>query len=124
MGVFKAIKDVDLGRLHQFSQDFYYTYGRQAEVMGIGGADPDSVMIVQRINAEGDVVHTFARDPATPSMVYKINGRWVPEDGLIPQDRIIQKINIQELVSQIPDSNEGFKETKSILDKLLYNFFE
>lgn len=94
IGFYRANKDVDLGRLHQIDESFSSKYPRQVEVMVVGGVEPDAVMIVQRINADGSVSHTFARDLQNPNIVHIISGRWVYEDGALPQDRIISSHKI------------------------------
>jgi len=84
IGMRRGIKDVDVGRLHQLNQEFKYKYGRQAEVMGIGGADPDSVMFVKQVNAAGEVEFTYARNPLQPNQVWKVNGDFKPVGEQVP----------------------------------------
>lgn len=40
--------------------------------MAIGGVDPDVVMILQRIDMNGKVSDTFARDESSPHLIHKI----------------------------------------------------
>lgn len=94
IAAYKAEKDVDLGRLKAFDQDFSYIYGRQAEVMGVGGTDADAVMVVQRIGADGEVMHSFVRDSNNPSQVLMIAGRYVPGEGAIPADKVLKRFDI------------------------------
>jgi hypothetical protein len=82
IAAFRAQHDVDLGRLKAFDSSFSYIYGRQAEVMGIGGADPDAVQVVQRINELGEVIHTLLRNPRNPNEILKLEGRFVPGEGV------------------------------------------
>lgn len=82
IAAFRAQHDVDLGRLKAFDSSFSYIYGRQAEVMGIGGADPDAVQVVQRINELGEVIHTLLRNPSNPNEILKLEGRFVPGEGV------------------------------------------
>lgn len=91
---YRAAKDVDLGRLKAFDSSFSYIYGRQAEVMGIGGTDPDAVMLIQKIQADGNVEKTFYRNPENPSQILVISGRYLPEEGQIPTERILEKFLI------------------------------
>ncbi len=70
VGVKRAKKDVDFGRLKQVRAAFSYKYGRQQEVMGIGAAEPDSVMVVQKINADGEVIESFVRNKHDPSKIH------------------------------------------------------
>lgn len=93
VGQYRAMKDIDLGRLKAFNEDFDYIYGRQAEVMGIGGTDPDAVMIVQKINAEGEVEKTFIRNPKDPNEVLIVNGKKLLTDK-IESNEIIERIKL------------------------------
>lgn len=91
---YRALKDVDLGRLKAIDPDFSYIYGRQAEVMGIGGTDPDAVMIIQRIDAKGNVIETLLRNIEKPSEILLIDGRYVPSEGAIPAGKIKERYSI------------------------------
>ncbi|MNY68936.1 hypothetical protein D3C86_2067860 [compost metagenome] len=86
---------MDLGRLKPFDSDFNYMYGRQAEVMGIGGTDADAVMIIQRLNAQGEVIQTLLRNIEKPNEVFLIDGRYVPEEGPLPKERIKKVFTIK-----------------------------
>lgn len=90
VAMYRSLKDPDLGRLRQFSKEFTYMYGRQAEVMGIGGVDPDAVALVQQIDAEGNVEHTFVRDQKNPNIVYKVKGRYVIGEGPLLKENILE----------------------------------
>jgi hypothetical protein len=74
VGMKRAKKDVDLMRLKQVRPEFSYKYFRQSEVMGIGAADPDSVMFVQLIDADGSVIHSYVRNPARPNEIQVFDG--------------------------------------------------
>ncbi|WP_413587598.1 Fic family protein [Bdellovibrio sp. HCB274] len=93
---YRALKDVDLGRLKAFDPNFSYTYGRQAEVMGIGGTDPDAVMLVQRLDAKGNVIETLLRNTDKPFEVMVIEGRYVPGEGPLPKEKIKERLTIQQ----------------------------
>jgi hypothetical protein len=69
VGMKKGLKDVDLARLKQMRPEFSYRYPRQREVMGIGATDPDAVMFIQTIDAEGDVILSYVRNPKKPSEI-------------------------------------------------------
>lgn len=73
VGMKQANKDVVLARLKQVRPIFSYKYPRQQEVMGIGAADPDSVMFVQLIDAEGAVIKSYVRNPQKPNEVMIFN---------------------------------------------------
>lgn len=94
IAMYRAKKDVDLGRLKAFFPNFSYKYGRQAEVMGIGAVDPDSVMLVQNIDDKGNVISTFYRNPKKPNEVLEITGRYVPTEGDIPWNLVTKKHSI------------------------------
>lgn len=91
---FRSLKDVDLGRLKAFDKDFSYIYGRQAEIMGIGATDPDAVMIIQNINAKGEVFETYLRNIEKPNEILVIKGRYVPSEGPLNPELIQQRILI------------------------------
>lgn len=92
---FRALKDVDLGRLKAFDPEFSYIYGRQAEVMGIGGTDPDAVALVQRLDAKGNVIETFFRNFDKPNEILLIEGRFVPGEDPIPMNKIKQRFTLE-----------------------------
>jgi hypothetical protein len=98
IGVYRGIKDVDLGRLHSIDERFWYAYGRQQEVMGIGAADPDSVMIVQKLAATGQVDLSYVRDPKEPGKVWVVEGQWPPGDSTEitepPPERVQTKVSL------------------------------
>lgn len=73
VGMKQAKKDVVLARLKQVRPIFSYKYPRQQEVMGIGAADPDSVMFVQLIDAEGGVIKSYVRNPQRPDEIIIFN---------------------------------------------------
>ncbi len=85
---------VDLGRLKPLNQEFSYTYGRQQEVMGIGVADPDSIMVVQLIGAEGQVEKSYVRNSQIPSQIWVIEGDYVPTEGLPELDKVAQVFDV------------------------------
>lgn len=98
VAAFRANKDVDLGRLKAFDPEFSYIYGRQAEVMGIGGTDPDAVVLLQRLDAKGEVIETLLRDFAKPSEIMLIQGRYVPGEGPLPTERIKARYDLNTKV--------------------------
>lgn len=113
---YRARKDVDLTRLRQFTPDFSYQYPRQAEIMGIGGTDPDAVMIIQRIDAKGNVTETFLRSEEDPNIVLLIKGRFVPGEGdVLTPDRILEQFQLfdptVEAKNNTPQSNPASRRT-------------
>jgi hypothetical protein len=79
VGAKRANKDVDLGRLKQMRPEFSYKYPRQQEIMGIGASDPDSIKIIQTINADGSVEFTYLRNPEKPNQIWVIKGDFDPQ---------------------------------------------
>ncbi|MFP5519983.1 MAG: Fic family protein [Bdellovibrionia bacterium] len=88
IATYRAAKDMDLGRLKAFEESFSYKYGRQAEVMGIGGVDPDAVVLIQRIDAKGQVIETLYRNPEKPNEILIIKGRFVPGETPLENQNI------------------------------------
>ncbi len=93
VGARRAVKDVDLGRLKQVRPEFSYKYGRQQEVMGIGASDPDSIMIIQTLDADGTVALTYLRSTEDPSLIYVIKGDAQPMSKPEPT-QIIKSIRL------------------------------
>jgi hypothetical protein len=79
VGARKAHKDVDLTRLKQVREEFSYKYGRQQEVMGVGASDPDSISIIQTIDAQGEVELTYLRNKNKPNEILVIKGDIAPD---------------------------------------------
>lgn len=91
----RSVKDVDLTRLRQLRQEkFSYKYGRQQEIMGIGAADPDSVMVVQTISASGDVELSYLRNAEKPWEVWVVRGDLRP--GTVPtKEQILRTVDLR-----------------------------
>jgi len=89
VGARRATKDVDLGRLKQLREEFSYKYGRQQEVMGIGASDPDSITIIQTIDADGEVILSYLRNPKNPAEIWVIKGKIDPD--VVPEPSQISK---------------------------------
>jgi hypothetical protein len=87
---------VYLGRLKQIYPEFSYRYGRQQEVMGIGAADPDSVMVVKEINADGSVARSFVRNSENPNQVWVVRGDFNPDVGAPEAVRLLQTLTLFE----------------------------
>lgn len=95
VGARRARKDVDLGRLKQLREEFSYKYGRQQEVMGIGAAEPDAITIVQTIDAEGEVILSYLRNPEKPSQIWVVKGDIRP--GETPSvDQIVKSVELKK----------------------------
>lgn len=74
VGTRRSIKDVEIEWMRSLRDDFRYQYGQQREVMGIGAADPDAVMIVKTYDDQGQVVESFVRNPEKPYEVWIVKG--------------------------------------------------
>ena len=94
IGVKRANKDVDLGRLKQVRPEFSYKYGRQQEVMGIGAADPDSVMVVQILKDNGDVEVSYFRNPEKPDELLVVKDSKVSDVSEVTKDMISGRIKL------------------------------
>lgn len=96
VGAYKSKKDIDLARFYHIDQRFIYAYPRQMEVMGVGAADPDSIMVVQKISAEGKVDLTYARDPARPNVLWVVKGEFEPKPGTAPEPAsVVREIRLE-----------------------------
>ena len=93
VGAKKSMKDVDLGRLKQVRPEFSYKYGRQQEVMGVGASDPDAITIIQTIDAEGEVMLTYLRNPKKANEIWVIKGEIEP-DAVPTEDQLIKTIKL------------------------------
>ena len=89
----EAKKDVDLSRLKQVRPEFSYSYGRQKEVMGVGGSDPDSIQLIQTIDENGDVIRSYIRNHNQPDEVWVVAGdfRIVGEAA---KEKLIHKVEL------------------------------
>lgn len=96
VGARRARKDVDLGRLKQVREEFSYKYGRQQEVMGIGAADPDSISIIQTIDAEGEVMQSYLRNPENPAEIWVIKGE-IGVNETPSSEQLIKTINLNDV---------------------------
>jgi hypothetical protein len=95
IGVQRANKDVDLGRLKQVRSEFSYKYGRQQEVMGIGAADPDSVMVVQILKDDGDIALSYFRNPNKPNELWLVKDPKISDISEVTEEMIERKITLR-----------------------------
>jgi hypothetical protein len=72
VGAYQALKDVDVRRLKLVKPDFSYTYGRQQEVMAVGGIDPDMIMTVQLLDETRKTTTCFIRNKNQPSEIWEM----------------------------------------------------
>tara|TARA_R110002072_G_scaffold64203_1_gene159110 strand:+ start:83294 stop:89974 length:6681 start_codon:yes stop_codon:yes gene_type:complete len=92
VGARRSVKDVDLMRLKKLRNDFSYKYYRQKEVMGIGAADPDSIMIIQILDDTGATATTYLRDPENPWRIQIIKGEAEVGESLEFGDERLERI--------------------------------
>ncbi|MCP4913656.1 MAG: hypothetical protein GY909_11120 [Oligoflexia bacterium] len=92
VGARRSVKDVDLMRLKKLREDFSYKYYRQKEVMGIGAADPDSVMIIQVLDETGTSATTYLRDPERPWRIQVIKGEAEVGEALELGDSRLERV--------------------------------
>jgi hypothetical protein len=81
VGAYQAKKDLDVRRFKFIDPTFSYKFGRQQEIVAIGGIDPDAVMTVQRVDAKLRIITSWVRNPGNPNLVYEIDGGFHPDDG-------------------------------------------
>ena len=74
IGAYQANKDVDVRRFRFLDPRFSYKFGRQQEILAIGGIDPDAVMVVQLLDRRRKVERSFVRSRSSPSSVYEFTG--------------------------------------------------
>ncbi len=95
IGVRRANKDVDLGRLKQVRPEFSYKYGRQQEVMGVGAADPDSVMVVQILKDDGDIAFSYFRNPENPSELLVVKDPEISDVSEVTDEMVSRRISLK-----------------------------
>ncbi|MCR9206114.1 MAG: Fic family protein, partial [Halobacteriovoraceae bacterium] len=74
VGTRRSIKDVEIEWMRSLRDNFRYSYGQQREVMGIGAADPDAIMIIKSYDDEGKVIESFVRNPEKPHEIWIVKG--------------------------------------------------
>ncbi|MCF8059711.1 MAG: Fic family protein [Bacteriovoracaceae bacterium] len=94
VGVRRSIKDVDFMRLKPLRNDFSYNYFRQQEVMGIGAAEPDAIMIVKELDAQRNVIRSYVRNPERPYEVWVVDGNAV--EGVRPVEGTFRTIDLRQ----------------------------
>lgn len=60
---------IDTALLEDIKPKFKNNYPEEREVLGVGVADPDSVMIVKILNPDGTTKNTYIRNSITPSVI-------------------------------------------------------
>ena len=63
--------------------------------MGIGAADPDSTMIVQTIDAKGEVITSYLRNPKKIYEILVVKGD-ASVGKIPPKNNIIKKIDLRD----------------------------
>ncbi len=96
VGQMKSVKDVDLTTLRQVRKKFSYKYGRQQEVMGIGVADPDAIMIVQTLDEKGKAIKTYLRDSDKPNLIRVIEGE-VTVGKAVDESKVLKIIDLNKV---------------------------
>jgi hypothetical protein len=62
--------------------------------MGIGAADPDSILFVQVPDTEGEIVKTFWRDREQPSRILLVEGDW-RDTRSPPRSRVLKEYELR-----------------------------
>jgi hypothetical protein len=94
VGVRRSIKDIDFMRLKPLRNDFSYNYFRQQEVMGIGAAEPDAIMIIKELDSQRNVLKSYVRNPERPYEVWVVDGNAV--EGVRPLDGTYKTIDLRQ----------------------------
>ncbi|GEM_PF-2115974 len=94
VGVRRSIKDVDFMRLKPLRNDFSYNYFRQQEVMGIGAAEPDAIMIIKELDSQRNVLKSYVRNPDRPYEVWVVDGNAV--EGVRPLQGTYKTIDLRQ----------------------------
>ena len=84
----------DLVQALYASSDFRYRYGRQQEVMGVGAADPDSIMVIQLIDDQGKAIVSYVRNPDNPGQIWKVQGQHDSSMGRPNASRILETLEL------------------------------
>ncbi len=74
IGALQGIKDVDVRRFKMIDPRFSYKFGRQQEIMAVGGLDPDMIMTVQLLDSKRKIEKSFVRNPDLPSEIWEVAG--------------------------------------------------
>lgn len=74
LGAFQAGKDIDVRRFKVLDPRFSYAFGRQQEILAVGGIDPDAVMSVQFLDSRRRVIRSLVRNVECPGEVWDIAG--------------------------------------------------
>lgn len=119
---FKALKDVDVSLLPNADVSFRNKFTNEAEVLAIGGADPDSVVLIQRLNAQGEVIETLVRNFEKPDEILVVQGRFVPGPGadVLNSERILDRYILSYPDSPSRGHFEAPSSNKSFLRRFLF----
>jgi hypothetical protein len=74
VGMYPAKTYIDTATLDKIHPQFYNRYPGESEVLGVGVADPDSVMIVKVLSRKMEVQYTYIRSTTDPSIILKFAG--------------------------------------------------
>jgi len=85
IGALQGIKDVDVRRLKMVHPKFSYEFGRQQEIMAVGGIDPDIIMTVQLLDSKRRVERTFVRNPERPDEILEVLGEVKPNASALAE---------------------------------------
>lgn len=110
VGAYQAKKDVDLPSLHKFRPEYKNTYDMESEVLGIGAADPDSVMVVKVFDSGGYIEKTFIRDPNHPETIYLVRGNMNVRNQMPPPAEFLIKTFVTPVPKKSPNGQESFAD--------------
>ncbi len=93
VGALQGHKEVYVGRFKILEESFSYKFGRQQEILAVGGIDPDVVMVVQLLDPKRKIERSFIRNPERPAEVWEVKG------GVHPQSVPLHKIPKREIIA-------------------------
>lgn len=103
VGARRSVKDVDFMRLKKLRDKFSYKYFRQQEVMGVGAADPDSIMILKVMNSDRSIEKSFVRNPDKPWEIWVVKGN--AEPGKKPgAANLLETLDLRSATGRLPAS--------------------
>lgn len=103
IGMRRAKKDVELNTLGSVERNYQAGISRPREIMGIGAADPDSIMVIQRIGVDGKVLQSWVRNSESPAQIWVVRGEYYPKSGEVPGKDILIRT---EALSDHPESSQ------------------
>lgn len=97
VGMKKAKKDIDATSLQKLRKGFKYKLTEaENEVVGIGGIDPDSIMVIHQHNRVEKTITSYLRNPEKPHEIVVVKGKYDGFSKDIPQENILRKLDLNK----------------------------